>query len=65
MMETKYRSITTLAGKIAHDLMAEYPNTTKTTVSITRKQLFIPGNVNDGVAEVSYTREDFDAIAKR
>jgi dihydroneopterin aldolase len=65
MLETKYRSITSLAGKIAHDLMAEFGKATKAAVSINRKQLFIPGNVDYGVAEVSYTREDFDARAKR
>jgi dihydroneopterin aldolase len=61
MMETKYRSITSLAGKIARDLLAEYPKACKSTVSIKRKQLFIPGNVDYCVAEVSCTREDFNA----
>jgi dihydroneopterin aldolase len=65
MTETKYRSITSLAGKIAHDLIAEYGNATYATVAIMRKQLFIPGNVDYSVSEVSYTREDFDSKPKK
>ncbi|MDR3076653.1 MAG: dihydroneopterin aldolase [Synergistaceae bacterium] len=61
MTETKYRSISCLAGKIAHDLLAEYPKISKAGVSITRKQLFIPGNVDYSVTEVSCTRADLDA----
>jgi dihydroneopterin aldolase len=58
VMETKYRSITSLAAKIAHDVMTEYAKASGAVVSITREQLFIPGNVDNSVAEVSYSRTD-------
>jgi dihydroneopterin aldolase len=58
MTETKYRSITSLAGKIARNILARYATITNATVSITRKQLFIPGNVDYAVAEASCSRED-------
>jgi dihydroneopterin aldolase len=63
MMETKFRSISLLAGKIAHDLMTEYPKADRATVSIRRKQLFIPGNVDLGLAEASISQADCKAKA--
>ncbi|MDR0654125.1 MAG: dihydroneopterin aldolase [Synergistaceae bacterium] len=65
VMETKYRSIISLAAKIAHDVMAEYAMAANTTVSVTRKQLFIPGSVENSVAEVSYSRADLDPSSKK
>ena len=65
VMETKYRSIISLAAKIAHDVMAEYAMAANTTVSVTRKQLFIPGSVENSVAEVSYSSADLDPSSKK
>jgi dihydroneopterin aldolase len=64
MTETKYRSITSLAGKIAHDILTNYPRVDNATVSIAKRQLFIPGNVEKVVEEVSYSRKDLDSKAK-
>lgn len=61
MMETKYRSITSLAGKIARDLLGSCKKAAKATVWITRRQIFIAGNVDSCVTEVSYTRDDLEA----
>lgn len=58
--ETKYRDIANLAGKIARNIFANYPKVTKTEVSIKKKQLFIPGNVDSVVVEVECGREDFE-----
>jgi dihydroneopterin aldolase len=64
VMETKYRSITSLAAKIARDVMTSYARAASATVSVTRKQLFIPGNVESSVAEVSYNRADLGQASK-
>jgi dihydroneopterin aldolase len=64
ILETKYKSITGLAGKIAHDLIAEYSKASNVTVSIKRKQIFTSGNVDYAVAEVSCGRGDFGESAK-
>jgi dihydroneopterin aldolase len=64
VMETKYKSIVSLAAKIARDVMTEYAKAVNATVSVTRKQLFIPGNVDNCVAEVSYNRADLDPPRK-
>jgi dihydroneopterin aldolase len=64
VMETKYRSVISLASKIARDLMSEYAKASSATVSVMRKQLFIPGSVNASVAEVSYTRADFAPVSQ-
>jgi dihydroneopterin aldolase len=64
MLETKYKSIASLAGKIAHNLLAECPKVSNVTVSIKRKQIFISGSVDYAVAEVSCGREDFGENAK-
>ncbi|MDR1134125.1 MAG: dihydroneopterin aldolase [Synergistaceae bacterium] len=58
MMETKYTSVISLAAKIAHDVMTEYARAVNAVVSVTRKQLFIPGSVDKSVAEVSCGRAD-------
>jgi dihydroneopterin aldolase len=65
MMETKYRSIISLAAKITRDVMMEYANAANATVSVTRKQLFIPGNAENSVAEVSYNRADLSRTLKK
>jgi dihydroneopterin aldolase len=65
VMETKYRSIISLAAKIAHDVMTEYARAASATVSVKRKQLFIPGSVENSVAEVSYSRADIDLASKK
>jgi dihydroneopterin aldolase len=65
VMETKYRSTLNLAAKIAHDVMAEYADAASATVSVTRKQLFIPGSVDNSVAEVSYNRADLSQAATK
>jgi dihydroneopterin aldolase len=65
VMETKYRSIISLAAKIAHDVMTEYARAASTTVSVTRKQLFIPGSVDNSAAEVSYSRADLKPAPKK
>lgn len=65
MMETKYRSVISLAAKIAHDVMTEYAKAAHVTVSITRKQLFIPGSVDSCAAEVSYSRADLKPASKK
>jgi dihydroneopterin aldolase len=64
-METKYRSIISLAAKIAHDVMTEYAKAASATVSVTRKQLFIPGSVDNSVAEVSYSRADLSQASAK
>ncbi|MDR2780730.1 MAG: dihydroneopterin aldolase [Synergistaceae bacterium] len=64
MMETKYRSIVSLAGKIARNLLAECSKASNVTISIKRKQLFVSGSVDYAVAEVSCGRKDFEADAK-
>jgi dihydroneopterin aldolase len=60
MLETKYKSIASLAGKIARNLLAECPKALNVTISIKRKQLFVSGSVDYAVAEVSCGREDFE-----
>jgi dihydroneopterin aldolase len=64
MMETKYKSIASLAGKIARNLLAECAKATNVTVSIKRKQIFISGSADYTVAEVSCSRKDFEAETK-
>ena len=64
VMETKYRSIISLAAKIARDVMTEYAKAASATVSVTRKQLFIPGSVDNSSAEVSYSRADLSPAPK-
>ena len=61
MMETKFRSISNLAGTIARNLMDEFDRAINVTVCINRKQLFIPGNVDSSVTEVTCNRSDFGA----
>ena len=61
MMENKFRSIADLAGTIARTLMDKYDKTLSTTICITRRQLFIPGNVDSSVTEVKYSRSDIAA----
>jgi dihydroneopterin aldolase len=65
IMETKYRSIVSLAAKIARDVMTEYAKAAGATVSVTRKQLFIPGSVESSVTEVSYSRADLDSASQK
>jgi dihydroneopterin aldolase len=64
MLETKYKSIASLAGKIACNLLAECSKALNVTISIKRKQLFISGSVDYAVAEVSCSRKDFEEGAK-
>jgi dihydroneopterin aldolase len=64
MTQTKYRSITSLAGKIARNLLVECSKASSATVSIKRKQIFISGSVDYAVAEVSCSREDLEDSAK-
>ena len=61
MMETKFRSISSLAGTIARNMLERVDKVESVTVCIDRKQLFIPGNVDSSVTEVTYTRSDFEA----
>jgi dihydroneopterin aldolase len=58
MTETKFRSVTSLAAKISLDLLGAYARAKNATVSITREQLFIAGNVDNVKTEVSRGRED-------
>jgi dihydroneopterin aldolase len=62
MMETKFRSISNLAGKLAHDLLDEYAKALSVKICVTRRQLFIPGNVDSSVSEVTYSRSDITAV---
>ncbi|MDR1651018.1 MAG: dihydroneopterin aldolase [Synergistaceae bacterium] len=59
MTETKYRSLTSLAEKIARDIFASFAKITGASVSIRKKQLFIPGNVDSTQVDVECSREDF------
>ena len=65
MMETKFRSISSLAGTIARNLLKEYEKILSVTVCINRRQLFIPGNVDSSVTEVTFDRSDFGAVKTR
>jgi len=62
MMDTKFKSILSLAGKIACDLLDKYGTALSAAVSVNRRQLFIPGNVESSGTEVKYTRSDFEAV---
>jgi dihydroneopterin aldolase len=64
VMETKFRSPTSLAARIAKDTIGRYARVTAATVSILRRQLFIPGNVDNVLVEVSCSREELET-AKR
>ena len=61
MMATKFRSISSLACTIASGLLEQYEKALSATVSINKKQLFIPGNVDSCLTEVEITRSDFEA----
>ena len=61
MMENKFRSIADLAGTIARNLLEKYDKALSATISITRRHLFIPGNVDSSVTEVKYSRSDIAA----
>ena len=61
MMETKFRSISSLAGTIARNLLEEYDKVLSVTVCIRRNQLFIPGNVDSSITEVTVARSDCGA----
>jgi dihydroneopterin aldolase len=65
VMETKYRSIISLAAKIARDVMNEYAKAASATVAVKRKQLFIPGSVDSSMAEVSYSRADLNSASQQ
>ena len=61
MMENKFRSIADLAGTIARILLDKYDRALSTTICITRRHLFIPGNVDSSVTEIKYSRSDIAA----
>jgi len=61
MMETRFRSISSLAGTIARNILDEYKKALCVKVCINRKQLFIPGNVDSSITEVTCIRSDFGA----
>ena len=63
MMDTKFKSILSLAGTIARDLLEKYEEALSATVSVNRRQLFIPGNVESSVTEAKYSRADLNASA--
>lgn len=65
MMGTKYRSLTGLALKIAQDILKQFGYAAKASVSICRKQLFIPGSVDNIVAEVSCDRDEIIGDEKK
>ena len=62
MMENKFRSISSLAGTIGRNMLKEYEKILSVTVCIKRRQLFIPGNVDLSVTEVTCARSDCDAV---
>ena len=64
IMETKFSSISCLAVTIARNLLEKLEKVMGVTICINRKQLFIPGNVDSSVVELSYTRSEFEAGGK-
>ncbi|MDR1471754.1 MAG: dihydroneopterin aldolase [Synergistaceae bacterium] len=65
MMGTKFRSLTGLALKIAQDILKQFEYADRASVSICRKQLFIPGSVDNIVAEVSCGRDEIIGCEKK
>ena len=61
IMETKFRSISSLAGTIARNMLEKFDKVQCVTICIDRKQLFIPGNVDSSVTEVKFCRSDLEA----
>jgi len=61
IMETKYRSISSLAGRIARNMLASFGKVTHAKVAIKKKQLFIPGSVESVIVDVECSREDIKA----
>ena len=64
IMETRFRSISSLAIMIARNMMEKFDKALGVVISIKRKQLFIPGNVDSSEIEISYSRADFEAEKK-
>jgi dihydroneopterin aldolase len=64
MMENKFRSISSLAGTIARNLLNKYEKALGVTICINRRQLFVPGNLDSSITEVTCTRSDLDAVGK-
>jgi dihydroneopterin aldolase len=60
MMGTKFKSHTSLALRLSHEMIEHLKNVTDATVAIERKQLFIPGEVRSIVVQVSCTREEYE-----
>jgi len=64
IMETKFRSISSLAVTIARSLLEKIDKSLSVTIRINRKQLFIPGNVDSSIVEITYARSDLEAGKK-
>ena len=60
VMGTKYTSHFSLAIAIARIMLKNFEITTEAKVIIGRKQLFIPGNVDQVLAEVTCDRGDLE-----
>ena len=60
VMGTKYTSHLSLAIAIAHIMLKNFDIVTEVTVVVGRRQLFIPGNVDEVLAEVTCNRGDLE-----
>ncbi|MDR3354509.1 MAG: dihydroneopterin aldolase [Synergistaceae bacterium] len=60
MMGTKYKSHTWLALRIAQEMLGNLKEVTDVSVVIERRNLFIAGDVQGSVIEVSCSREEFE-----
>ncbi len=63
MMGTKFKSRVGLALRIAHELFLRFGKVSEVQVKIMRKQIFVPGDVEEIEAEVQCKREDFPEFA--
>lgn len=59
MMGTKYKSRTNLAVRIARELLAKYGHVQEAHVVVSKRHVFIAGDVDFIMAEVFCKREDF------
>ena len=60
VMGTKYTSHLSLAIAIAHIMLKNFEIATEATVVVGRRQLFIAGNVDEVLAEVTCDRGDLE-----
>ena len=60
MMGTKFTAHTSLALALAKEMFDHFAQITDVEVTVSRKQLFIPGDVREILACVACARSDFD-----